>query len=103
MAFKTILLHLHDTARASRLLETVVALARSMDAHLIALVVLPPHVVIPAMDGVEALFFRKYPSVAQFAADDRSNLALYRVVPKVVSVLDYSKGFGHTDYVTLRT
>ena len=25
---------------------------------------------------------------------------LYRVTPKVISVLDYSKGFGHTDLVT---
>ena len=52
MTFKTILLHLHDTARASRLLETAVPLARSMDAHLIGLTVVPPYVVIPAMDGM---------------------------------------------------
>lgn len=25
---------------------------------------------------------------------------LFRVVPSVISVLDYSKGFGHTDLVT---
>jgi hypothetical protein len=27
-------------------------------------------------------------------------VALFRVVPEVVSVLDYTKGFGHTDLVT---
>lgn len=26
-------------------------------------------------------------------------VALFRVVPEVISVLDYSKGFGHTDLV----
>jgi hypothetical protein len=28
-------------------------------------------------------------------------IAVYRVVPKVISVLDYSKGFGHADLVTV--
>jgi hypothetical protein len=26
-------------------------------------------------------------------------VALFRIVPEVVSVLDYTKGFGHTDLV----
>jgi hypothetical protein len=28
-------------------------------------------------------------------------IAVYRVLPKVVSVLDYAKGFGHTDLVSV--
>jgi nitroimidazol reductase NimA-like FMN-containing flavoprotein (pyridoxamine 5'-phosphate oxidase superfamily) len=28
------------------------------------------------------------------------DVAIFRVTPKVISVLDYSKGFGHTDLVT---
>ena len=28
------------------------------------------------------------------------DVAIFRVTPKVISVLDYSKGFGHTDFVT---
>ena len=51
MAYKTILLHLHDAKRAARLLEVAASLARDMDAHLIGLCVLPPYVVIPAMEG----------------------------------------------------
>jgi hypothetical protein len=27
-------------------------------------------------------------------------VALFRLTPNVISVLDYSKGFGHTDLVT---
>ena len=29
-----------------------------------------------------------------------SDVRIFRVTPKVISVLDYSKGFGHTDLVT---
>jgi nitroimidazol reductase NimA-like FMN-containing flavoprotein (pyridoxamine 5'-phosphate oxidase superfamily) len=29
-----------------------------------------------------------------------SDVRIFRVVPKVISVLDYSKGFGHTELVT---
>ena len=47
MTYKTILLHLHDIARAKRLLDVAVPLARKMDAHLIGLNVLPPYVVLP--------------------------------------------------------
>jgi len=28
------------------------------------------------------------------------DVRIFRVIPKVISVLDYSKGFGHTDLVT---
>ena len=50
---------------------------------------------------IEALFFRKFPFVVQYAPDDRGELALHRIVPKIWSVLDYTKGFGHTDHVTM--
>ncbi len=51
MTYKTILLHLHDIERAPRLIEVAASLARVMDAHLIALCVVPPYGVIPAMEG----------------------------------------------------
>jgi len=50
---------------------------------------------------VEALFFRKFPFVVQYAPEDRQDLAFYKIVPKVFSVLDYTKSFGHTDLVTI--
>ena len=46
MAYKTILLHLHDVRRAHRLLSVALPIAAKMDAHLIALNVMPPYVVI---------------------------------------------------------
>lgn len=40
------------------------------------------------------------PAKAQIKMPAPEDVALFRVVPEVVSVLDYSKGFAHTDLVT---
>jgi nitroimidazol reductase NimA-like FMN-containing flavoprotein (pyridoxamine 5'-phosphate oxidase superfamily) len=40
------------------------------------------------------------PSMAQMKMPAPEEVALYRVVPEVVSVLDYTLGFGHTDLVS---
>ena len=48
------------------------------------------------------LMLKKFPQVSEFVSDNLGELALFRVTPTVVSVLDYSKGFGHTDQVELR-
>ena len=50
----------------------------------------------PEIVKVEALFFRKFPAVVQYAPQDRSEMVFFRVTPKFISVLDYTKGFGHT-------
>ena len=47
------------------------------------------------------LMLKKFPQVAEFVSDNLGELALFRVTPTVVSVLDYSKGFGHTDQVEM--
>ena len=39
------------------------------------------------------------PSTAQMKMPEPDEVALFRVVPEVVSVLDYTKGFAHTDLV----
>jgi nitroimidazol reductase NimA-like FMN-containing flavoprotein (pyridoxamine 5'-phosphate oxidase superfamily) len=45
------------------------------------------------------LLGRRYPEYAAFPAPKPDEILIVRVVPKVISVLDYSKGFGHTDLV----
>ena len=40
------------------------------------------------------------PSTAQMKMPGPDDVALFRVVPEIVSVLDYTKGFAHTDLVT---
>ena len=40
------------------------------------------------------------PSTAQMKLPEPEEVALFRVAPEVISVLDYTKGFAHTDLVT---
>lgn len=44
----------------------------------------------------------KYPAQDSFplAMPKPEDVAIFRLTPTVISVLDYSKGFGHTDLVT---
>ena len=43
---------------------------------------------------------KKFPQAADFAMPEET-IAIFKITPTVISVLDYSKGFGHTDTVTL--
>jgi PPOX class probable F420-dependent enzyme len=45
------------------------------------------------------LLVGKYPEYTAMPSPDMSQITVMRVVPEVVSILDYSKGFGHTDQV----
>ena len=48
------------------------------------------------------LLMRKYPEQTSFPLPmpKPSDVRIFRVTPVVISVLDYTKGFGHTDLVT---
>lgn len=50
------------------------------------------------------LLMQKYPEQESLPLPMPSpdEVRIFRVTPVVISVLDYSKGFGHTDLVTLR-
>jgi hypothetical protein len=54
-------------------------------------------------DGAElqkmsALMLKKFPQVAHYMqANPGFEMSVFRVDPEVVSLLDYSKGFGHTE------
>ena len=43
-----------------------------------------------------ALLRERYPEYAGFPIP-AEEIRVYRVVPKVISVLDYTKGFGHSE------
>lgn len=49
---------------------------------------------------IEKLMAKKFPQMADLPASEEA-LAFFKITPKVISVLDYSKGFGHTDTVRL--
>jgi nitroimidazol reductase NimA-like FMN-containing flavoprotein (pyridoxamine 5'-phosphate oxidase superfamily) len=53
-----------------------------------------------AAKAIELLGAR-YPEYAAFPMRKPQKTLIFRVVPKTISILDYSKGFGHTDLVTL--
>lgn len=51
---------------------------------------------------VGQLMFSKFPQIAQYAANPPdTELVIFRVDPVVISLLDYSKGFGHADLFEL--
>jgi len=41
---------------------------------------------------------KKFPEAANYEPDDKTvGVAFFRIEPTVVSLLDYKKGFGHTE------
>jgi hypothetical protein len=43
--------------------------------------------------------FQKFPQIAAYAPAELEEIVLFRITPEIISVLDYRKGFGHTDPV----
>lgn len=50
---------------------------------------------------VFALMAKKHPEFTNLPAPDPSFIRIFRLEPYVISVIDYSKGFGHTDLVAV--
>lgn len=48
---------------------------------------------------VVELMMRKFPQIPDFFPTEVAELALFRIDPIVISLLDYRKGFGHADLV----
>lgn len=46
------------------------------------------------------LMVKKFPQVGQFVKAEDVEMAMFRIDPEVVSILDYEKGFGHTELAT---
>ena len=52
-------------------------------------------------DRVTTLFLARYPEYASSPRPTPALAPMVRITPTVFSVLDYSKGFGHSDLVTI--
>jgi hypothetical protein len=52
-----------------------------------------------SLGGLEDLMLHKFPQVADYAAEGGAGISLFRISPDAISLLDYRKGFGHTEYV----
>ncbi|MEX2036189.1 MAG: pyridoxamine 5'-phosphate oxidase family protein [Xanthobacteraceae bacterium] len=51
------------------------------------------------IDHATAILLRRYPEYKVMPPPDPAAVAMLRITPEIVSVLDYSKGFGHSDLV----
>lgn len=50
---------------------------------------------------VGALMVAKFPQLKAMPEMNPGSIAFLRITPEVISVLDYTKGFGHTELVTV--
>ncbi len=50
-------------------------------------------------DHATSILLRHYPEYKVMPPPDPAAVPMLRITPEIVSVLDYSKGFGHTDLV----
>jgi general stress protein 26 len=51
--------------------------------------------------AAKACLLKRFPQTAEWGATDlASDVAFLKITPQVISILDYSKGFGHTEQVT---
>jgi len=46
-----------------------------------------------------SLLYIKYPEYGPYRTSELDEILVYRVTPKVISLIDYTKGFGHTDLI----
>ena len=53
------------------------------------------------VEHARGLYLQRYPEYRVVPAPNPAEIAMLRLVPEVVSVVDYSKGFGHADLVTV--
>jgi nitroimidazol reductase NimA-like FMN-containing flavoprotein (pyridoxamine 5'-phosphate oxidase superfamily) len=51
------------------------------------------------IDHATKILLRRYPEYKVMPRPDPAAVPMLRITPEVVSILDYSKGFGHTDLV----
>jgi len=49
------------------------------------------------IDAAGLLFADKFPEIAQYGAISSQPIRIYEIEPAWVSVLDYTRGFGHTE------
>jgi len=51
------------------------------------------------IEHVAKILFQRYPEYKGMPRPDPAEVPLMRLTPEIVSILDYAKGFGHTDLV----
>jgi nitroimidazol reductase NimA-like FMN-containing flavoprotein (pyridoxamine 5'-phosphate oxidase superfamily) len=54
-----------------------------------------------AVEQAAQLMLEKFPQIDGYAPAELDAIVVFQVTPEVISVLDYRKGFGHSDLVKL--
>ena len=47
------------------------------------------------------VFLKRYPEYASWPRPDPKIAPMLRITPEIISILDYSKGFGHSDLISV--
>jgi nitroimidazol reductase NimA-like FMN-containing flavoprotein (pyridoxamine 5'-phosphate oxidase superfamily) len=55
------------------------------------------------IEHAELILVRRYPEYKVMPPPNPAAVPMLRITPEIVSILDYSKGFGHTDLVRVTT
>lgn len=50
---------------------------------------------------VVELFTAKFPQVAGFKQEDLLGTIFFKITPTAISIIDYTKGFGHSDLIVV--
>jgi general stress protein 26 len=53
------------------------------------------------IERIGELFTRKFPQLSGFRPEDLLGTAFFKITPKVISAIDYTKGFGHSELIEL--
>lgn len=53
------------------------------------------------MERVGQILLQKFPEgVAEYASEGLKDVAIFQIMPEVISLLDYRRGFGHTQLIS---
>jgi len=55
------------------------------------------------IDHAGSILLQRYPEYKVMPRPDPAAVPMLRITPEIVSILDYSKGFGHTDLVRVNS
>ena len=55
----------------------------------------------PEFNRACEIFMKRYPEYASWARPNPAFAPMLRIAPTIISVLDYSKGFGHSDLIKI--
>ena len=52
-------------------------------------------------DRAALIFLRRFPEYTKWPRPDRAFALLMKISPEIISILDYSRGFGHSDLISV--